>query len=111
MSLIGYHYFKPALVKDLKDLVAFTETKPNSLNSNVSASTKDLSTQDESYVLIDPQSTIILKSSKADLQRAPASTTKLLTGLIAVKTLSNEEFKMLPYGDKISNVLQRVKLL
>ena len=31
--------------------------------------------------------------------------------LIAVKTLSNEEFKMLPYGDKISNVLQRVKLL
>jgi D-alanyl-D-alanine carboxypeptidase (penicillin-binding protein 5/6) len=51
----------------------------------------NLSTQDESYVLIDPQSTELLKSSNADVQRAPASTTKLLTGLIALKTLKETD--------------------
>ena len=51
----------------------------------------NLSTQDESYVLIDPQTTEILKSSNADLQRAPASTTKLLTGLIVLKSLKETD--------------------
>jgi len=31
--------------------------------------------------------------------------------LLTVKALSKEEFKMLPYGDKISSALQRAKLL
>lgn len=91
LSITVYHYFQPALVKDF---IALSETKPNSLNSNISTistSTKDLSTQDESYVLIDPQTTKILKSSNADIQRAPASTTKLLTGLIALKSLKETD--------------------
>jgi len=54
-------------------------------------SNKDLSTKDESYVLIDPQTTQVLKSYNADRKRAPASTTKLLTGLLAEKTLKDTD--------------------
>lgn len=88
LSLIGYQYFRPALGKDF---TAITETNPNMLNSNVSSSAKNLSTQDESYVLIEPLTAQVLKSSNANLQRAPASTTKLLTGLIALKTLKETD--------------------
>jgi len=88
LLLLGYPYFYPALGKDI---MTITETKPNVLTSDSSTSTKDLSTQDESYVLIDPQTAKILKSHNADIQRAPASTTKLLTGLIALKTLKETD--------------------
>lgn len=88
LSLIEYYYFHPALGKDS---MATSETIPNSLNSNISTSTTNLATQSESYVLIDPLTTKILKSSNADIQRAPASTTKLLTGLIALKTLKETD--------------------
>lgn len=67
------------------------ETKPTAIKSKTLISTKDLSTKDESYVLIDPQTTQILKSYNADLKRAPASTTKLLTGLIALKSLQETD--------------------
>ena len=84
----------------VKDSIAFTETQPNSLNSNIATLTAGLSTQDESYVLIDPQTTNILKSSNADIQRAPASTTKLLTGLMALKTL--KETDMVRVGTEVT---------
>lgn len=51
----------------------------------------ELSTQDLSYVLIDTQMSQILKSYNAEKQRAPASTTKLLTGLIAIKNLKETD--------------------
>jgi len=106
MALIIYRFVQPALTKDLNN---FAEPKPNPLDSAAATTsistatstsaaalaattiTTNLSTQDESYVLIDPQSTAILKSSNADVQRAPASTTKLLTGLIALKTLKDTD--------------------
>lgn len=88
LSYIGFHYINPTIAKGL---ITGAETKPNSLNPKTSISTKVLSTPDESYVLIDPQTTQILKSYNADLQRAPASTTKLLTGLIAMKTLQETD--------------------
>ena len=84
LSYFGYHYISPSIAKGH---MTSSETKPNFLDSKTLISTKDLSTQDESYVLIDPQTTRILKSYNADLKRAPASTTKLLTGLVAEKTL------------------------
>ncbi|EGW40252.1 serine hydrolase [Desulfosporosinus sp. OT] len=99
LSLVGYHNFHPAFVKSFfaSALSAISETKPNLLSSNIStiataaASKTDLSTSDESYVLIDPQTTMTLKSSNADVQRAPASTTKLLTGLIALQNLNETD--------------------
>lgn len=87
-SYIGFHYITPTTAKEL---ITGAETKPNTLNSKISISTKELSTPDESYVLLDPQTTQILKSYNADLKRPPASTTKLLTGLIAVKTLKEAD--------------------
>lgn len=95
MLLIGYHYLHSVLVKDFFPS-AFSETKPDSFNSNItttatSSSIANLSTPDESYVLIDCQTTMIIKSSNAERQRAPASTTKLLTGLIAQKTLKETD--------------------
>lgn len=91
LSLTGYHYLHPDLGKDLIAIAETSTLNSNISTSNISTSSKDLSTQDESYVLIDPLTAQILKSSKADLQRAPASTTKLLTGLIALKTLKETD--------------------
>ncbi|HUS89002.1 MAG TPA: serine hydrolase [Desulfosporosinus sp.] len=90
LSYIGFHYISPTLDKVL---ISGAETKPSSPNPKtaMSTSTKDLSTQDESYVLIDPQTTQTLKSYNADVKRAPASTTKLLTGLIVMKTLQETD--------------------
>ncbi|AET68697.1 D-alanyl-D-alanine carboxypeptidase [Desulfosporosinus orientis DSM 765] len=50
-----------------------------------------LSTEDESYVLIDPSTQHLIYSHNPDLQRAPASTQKLLTGLVAMKTLKETD--------------------
>lgn len=86
LSFMGSRYVNPA-----EDKVSITsnETKPNAPNA-IPSSTK-LSTQDQSYVLINPDTSQVLKSSNADIQRAPASTTKLLTGLVAVKTLKETD--------------------
>lgn len=89
LSLIGSRYFSPADDKKIIILSENNETKPNSPNS-IPSSTK-LSTQDQSYVLINPNNSQVFKSNNADIQRAPASTTKLLTGLVAVKTLKETD--------------------
>lgn len=88
LALIGFHHLSPVVSKGL---INSSETKPIVLNSNTSTSSTELSSQDESYVLIDPQTTQVLRLSNADIQRAPASTTKLLTGLIALKTLNEAD--------------------
>lgn len=88
LSYNGYQYINPTIEKGL---ITEAETKPNTINSKTLISNKDLSTKDESYVLIDPQTTQVLKSYNADLKRAPASTTKLLTGLVAEKTLKDTD--------------------
>lgn len=93
-SYFGFHYINPTIAKGLLTKVGETkvgETKPTAIISKTLRSTKDLSTKDESYVLIDLQTTQILKSYNADLKRAPASTTKLLTGLIALKFLQEAD--------------------
>ena len=93
-SYFGYHYISPTITKGLLTQVGETivgETKPTVIESKTLISTKDLSTKDESYVLVDPQTAQILKSYNADLKRAPASTTKLLTGLIALKSLQETD--------------------
>jgi serine-type D-Ala-D-Ala carboxypeptidase (penicillin-binding protein 5/6) len=89
LSYIGFHYLSPP--KAMEIITGVGETKPNYLDTNISTSVKDLSTKDESYILFDPQTTKILRSSNADIQRAPASTTKLLTGLIVLKTLQETD--------------------
>jgi len=89
LSYIGFHYINPTIAKGL--IIGSGEINPKSLSAKISISTKDLSTKDESYVLIDPQTTQPLKSYNAELKRAPASTTKLLTGLIVMKTLQETD--------------------
>lgn len=89
-SYIGFNHVNPTIATG-PITVTDINSKPNSLNSETAQAKMELSTPDESYVLIDPQTTQILKSYKADLQRAPASTTKLLTGLIATKTLQESD--------------------
>lgn len=54
----------------------------------------------ESYVLLNPQTNQVLSASNADVQRAPASTTKLLTGLVALKTL--KETDMVRVGSEVN---------
>lgn len=97
-SYIGFHYLSPTITKALMTKVG--EAKPSPLISKTPISTKELSTKDESYLLIDPHTTQILKSYNADLQRAPASTTKLLTGLIALKSL--KETDIVKVGTEVS---------
>lgn len=60
----------------------------------------DQEDQSASYVLMDPNSSKILKTDNADVKRAPASTTKLLTGLIAIKTL--KESDMVKVGKEVN---------
>jgi D-alanyl-D-alanine carboxypeptidase (penicillin-binding protein 5/6) len=100
LSYIGihYNYISPFKAKELITVTGTgAATNPSSLNTktatstSTSTSTKDLSTKDESYVLIDPQTNQTLKSYNADIRRAPASTTKLLTGLIAMKHLQETD--------------------
>ncbi|WP_348982309.1 peptidoglycan DD-metalloendopeptidase family protein [Desulfosporosinus sp. FKB] len=52
---------------------------------------QELSTQDLSYILINLKTNRLLKARNGDIQRAPASTTKLLTGLLAVQSLKETE--------------------
>lgn len=88
ISLMGYRYLGPADANSPM-MSTITETKADLLKS--ASSSVDLSTQDQSYLLIDPLTNQILKSHNADIQRAPASTQKLITGLIALKTLKETD--------------------
>jgi len=94
----GIHSISPNMAKGL--IKGGDPIENNSIISKISISTKDLSTRDESYVLIDPENNQILKSYNADVQRAPASTTKLLTGLIAIKTL--QETDIVRVGNEVN---------
>lgn len=92
LSYKGFHFLNPTIDEGLINgkkghITGVGEPNPASPDSNIPASTKELSTQDQSYVLMDPQTNEILKANNADLQRAPASTTKLLTGLVVLQNL------------------------
>ena len=93
---VGFNYLTTSTLGKVIDLA-----KANTSTSNTPASSLELSaSQSESYVLMDPHTSQILRSSKADIQRAPASTTKLLTGLIVLKTL--KETDMVTVGKEVS---------
>jgi D-alanyl-D-alanine carboxypeptidase (penicillin-binding protein 5/6) len=96
LSYKEFHLLKPTIDEGLLNgekglITGVAETNPDPPDSNIPASTQDLSTQDQSYVLMDPQTNEILRASNPDLQRAPASTTKLLTGLVVLQNLQETE--------------------
>lgn len=103
LAFVGFRYLGPV---DAKGLIAIAESRLNSFGSistlntsikstNSTTNTSFLSSEDltqgVSYVLIDLQTDEILKSQNADLARAPASTLKLLTGLIAYESLKETD--------------------
>lgn len=84
-----FPYSTANFVKENNNLLADSEIKGQS--SVVNTSSPELITKDSSYVLLNPQNKQILNEYQGDIKRAPASTTKLLTGLIAVKDLKETE--------------------
>ncbi|MCO1600220.1 D-alanyl-D-alanine carboxypeptidase family protein [Desulfosporosinus nitroreducens] len=93
MSIIGFRYLSPAGANSLANSLITSiidETQPSD-SIKAGSSSAELSTDDESYVLIDPHTNKILRSHNADVQRAPASTLKLITGLVAVKNLKGTD--------------------
>ena len=96
LLLAGFHYLTISTLGKNMDLA---EANTNTSNTKASSSVLSVA-QSESYVLIDPHTSQILRSSNADIQRAPASTTKLLTGLIVLKTL--KETDMVTVGKEVS---------
>ncbi|SDH12638.1 D-alanyl-D-alanine carboxypeptidase family protein [Desulfosporosinus hippei] len=89
--LMGLSYFSPAIA-NLQTAGLMTDAKVQSSEpSKTGSSSQDLSTEDESYVLIDPLTGKVIKSHNADIQRAPASTLKLITGLVALKSLKESD--------------------
>lgn len=84
MSVVGFHYLSPVDAKGLMTVAA------ESSRSTTSSSSDPL-TQEMSYVLINPQTNQMIKSLNADVRRAPASTIKLLTGLIAEESLKESD--------------------
>ncbi|EHQ89923.1 D-alanyl-D-alanine carboxypeptidase family protein [Desulfosporosinus youngiae] len=91
LLLAGFRYLSTADTSFLLKS-AIAETKPESSKSDSSqVNLSTLSTQDLSYVMISPQTNEILQSHNADIQRAPASTLKLITGLIASETLKKTD--------------------
>lgn len=110
LILVGFRYLSPLNANHLASLIEanfksfslatllssqVTSTRINS-SSNSASTSSDSSpsthiTQGVSYVLLDPKANQILKSQNADLHRAPASTLKLLTGLIAEDNLKETD--------------------
>lgn len=117
LLLVGFRYLDLGPVK-VKDLITLAETKleifrsktsltpippatamasatpttkDNPTTTNTSSLASELIAPKVSYVLLDPQTNQILKSQNPDLQRAPASTLKLLTGLIAEESLKETD--------------------
>jgi len=89
ISIIGFNYLSSAGANS-QITSTIGETQPSD-SIKAGSSSAELSTEDESYVLVDPQTNQIIKSHNADVQRAPASTLKLITGLVAVKTLKETD--------------------
>lgn len=67
-------------------IVSPNASMPSDLPDAASASVYD-----ESYLLIDINTNQVLLSQNTELQRAPASTTKLLTGLVALQKLDRSQ--------------------
>ncbi|TGE31251.1 serine hydrolase [Desulfosporosinus sp. Sb-LF] len=84
-ALIGLRNLNQSIAKGFTTIAA---TTPNTTSSKTPS---EPSAPDLCYVLIDTQTTQVLKTSNADIQRAPASTTKLLTGLVALQTLKETD--------------------
>lgn len=90
-SILGFRYINSAVANFLKTpIIASTQPSVSSLPA-ISSSSVELSTEDESYVLVDLRTNQILKSHNPDRQRAPASTIKLLTGLASIKELQETD--------------------
>ncbi|MDP4158468.1 MAG: D-alanyl-D-alanine carboxypeptidase [Bacillota bacterium] len=88
----GFHYLT-ALGRGTE----LSEVKSNTSNTIIGDKS---SNESESYVLIDLHTSKVLKADRPDVQRAPASTTKLLTGLIALKTL--KETDIVKVGNEVT---------
>lgn len=91
ISIFGFRYLSTAYAKSPANSLVNSlnaETQSDLSDSlKVESSSQELSTDDESYLIVDPSTNQILKSHNPDLQRAPASTLKLITGLVALETL------------------------
>jgi len=62
------------------------------MNSSVQAQgTESFTANEQSYILMQVESGEILAAQNGDLKRPPASTTKLLSGLVAMQTLQQDE--------------------
>ncbi|AHF06966.1 D-alanyl-D-alanine carboxypeptidase family protein [Desulfitobacterium metallireducens] len=70
---------------------SISATQPTVYQSTVKQSNEDKSLNTPSYYLINAQNQDILLAQNETLQRAPASTVKLLTGLVAMQTLHEED--------------------
>lgn len=68
-----------------------SNSSSNSISSTALGSASKKLSQDVSFVLTDTQTNQILKSQNTDHPRAPASTLKLLTGLIANEALKETD--------------------
>jgi len=88
LLLVGFRYLSKA---DADSQMTSTIAEAELDSPKSYSSLTDLSTQDESYVLINPYTNQVLKSHNADIQRAPASTLKLITGLIALNSLKETD--------------------
>ncbi len=71
-----------SLVKQRPDSPIYTLAAQNSVRKKISS---------KSAIIIDAQTSRTLFSKQPDIQRQPASTIKILTGLIAIKSLDNSE--------------------
>ncbi|HVJ48991.1 D-alanyl-D-alanine carboxypeptidase family protein [Desulfitobacterium sp.] len=74
-----------------------TTSKPSASAPSASAPDKSLNTS--SYYLINAQNQDILLAQNETVQRAPASTVKLLTGLVAMQSLREED--VVKVGDEV----------
>lgn len=90
MLLTGFRYLSTASANS-PDTLTLAENKAAAADNIPGQSSVELSTDDLSYILMDPSSEQILKAYNADLQRAPASTLKLLTGLVAINNLKETD--------------------
>lgn len=107
----GYSYLSStSLATNIKSLLAQTPAadrqtgdSPGNIQQNQAPKAdqwlETLSAEDESYVLTDPRTQQIIYAHNPDQQRAAASTQKLLTGLVVMKTLKAAD--VVKVGDEV----------
>lgn len=83
-SLLAYNRYwrNPALHK---------ETLATTGNAVQNLKPSDSTPKDESYILLDTLTDQVLLAQNENMPKAPASTTKLLTGLVAMRTLKEND--------------------